>query len=240
MNNDQKWLAIHLTVILSSGAIFYAAFQCCATYDPGVGLADGDASSLPSLPADSQEPSGPPPLEAGVRLSGQVAPRTVERSTQMSLGSDDHREVAGSSPALATLLDYEDSFLPTEAGLIDMTIGVWDNPDFLSLTQDEAHELLALDDTMGLRGPELMTSIAGPLPTEDDCREGFESPRVRRALEIVCFWDIAIVECCKPAQRPGLIALRDNAKRELMRALDEETGFKSWALWSRLYREWSR
>ena len=228
-------------------SVGYFAPRACGTYDSDASLAGGAASSLPAPSADSQtphslvgEPSGPPPLEAGVRLSGQVAPRTEERP---ALDHMDPREVAGSSPALATqLLNYEESFLPTEAGLIDMTIGVWDNPDFLSLTQDEAHELLALDDTMGLHGPELMTSIAGQLPSIDDCRIGFRSERVRRALEIVCYWDVAIVECPreKAAARPGLVALRDRAMLDLMTVLEQETTFGGWMLWYRLYREWSR
>jgi hypothetical protein len=145
---------------------------------------------------------------------------------------------------------YPNSFLPTEEGLIDATLGLWLNEDFLALTQDEAHELLALDDSMGMKGPGSMMAIVGPLPTEDDCRIGFRSPEVKRALEIVCFWEIWIAEIgstptvlrmdSHETVMQGCIALRDQAMAALMVELEKATTCGTWRLWDRMYREWTR
>lgn len=163
------------------------------------------------------------------------------------------KQAAGSTPALAAfnLADYEDSFLPTEAGLIDMTIEAWSQEEFLALTQDEAHELLALDDTVGFKGPDSMLSIVGPLPTEDDCRIGFRSPAVQAALREVCFYDIVIVELgsIPSHRRAGVhhasllqdaIAKRAASMLLLMAELEKATTFGAWRLWHGLYARWSR
>jgi hypothetical protein len=130
-----------------------------------------------------------------------------------------------------------------------MTVGVWDNPDFLDLTQDEAHALLGLDDSFGFSGPGTLLSIAGPLPTEEDCRSGFRSSRVRALLQQTCAYEIMLVEIGgisweKRSADYGVmlsdaIRARDAAMSELMRTLESETGFKSWRLWYRLHKEWS-
>jgi hypothetical protein len=150
----------------------------------------------------------------------------------------------------SSLADYEDSFLPTEEGLVDMTLGLWDNPDFLDLTQEEAYALLGLDDTVGFKGPDTLFSIVGPLPSEEDCRRGFADAEVRRALQIVCAYEIELAErgSVPIARRRQstkerielLVTLRDAAALSMMERLEKTTSCKTWRLWWRLYREWKR
>lgn len=219
-------------------------------YDSGTTQAAGvDSSSCPPAVA-AYSHCAPASLHAagGARLLPAVE-RPVAPESDLGGGP---KQAAGSTPALAAfqLADYDDSFLPTEAGLIDMTIEAWSQEEFLALTQDEAHDLLALDDTVGFKGPDSMLSIAGPLPTEDDCRIGFRSPRVKEALQEVCLFEVLIVELGSiPSYRrdhwaaQGLqtaIRLRDDAALHLMEVLEEETAFGAWKLWWRLYARWSR
>lgn len=228
-------LAVGVALILGAWYLTYA-LESRMRYDPGVVGDDTPSARVIPSPDGVAEAILPPTTAGDARLSSRCGPIVTEPAVTVL--------------PVSTLLEYEESFLPTEAGLYDMTIGVWDNPDFLELTQDEAHELLGLDDTFGFKGPETLLSVAGPLPTEADCRTGFRSHRIRLLLQQVCAYEVLIVEVGEiPCERRSdtfgltladLIRTRDSAMRELMKALDEETGFRAWTLWHRLYLEWTR
>jgi len=212
----------------------------------------GGSAAVDTLPADDSSAA------VDARLSAQIA-QTDSMSRKSAVASEysggsqpvDGGD-AGSSPALGTfqLSNYEDSFLPTEAGLVEMTLEMWENEEFLALTQEEAHELLALDDTMGMKGPDSMLSIVGPLPTEEDCRVGFQDEKVQALLREVCAYEVELVErgAVPVARRKQstaerielLISLRDAAALSMMERLEKVTSCKTWRLWWRLYREWSR
>jgi hypothetical protein len=243
-------------IVFACGAVVCSSWlwwQITCHCDSGGDLATDSPSSTDPVAVGRSLPADDTSAEVAARLSAQAPAQPSATASAGFAGRDAVR--VGVPGGLVTglgssLADYEDSFLPTEAGLVDMTLGVWDNPDFLDLTQDEAHELLALDDTMGLRGPDSMLSIVGPLPTEKDCRVGFQDEKVQALLREVCAYEIELVERGSvPITRRKrstaerielLISLRDAAALSMMERLEKVTSCKTWRIWWRAYKEWSR
>lgn len=207
-------------------------------------LGTGPEELLVSPPAPTGPlPTSPGRSEPGAQSSDSAPQAKPEKcSSELTAGDPD------SIPAFQ-LAQYEDSFLPTEEGLWDMTVSLWLNQDFLELTEDEAHEILALDDFMGLRGPGSFLSVVGPLPTREDCSRAFRSEKVKVLLREVCSYEVVLCELGSiPNERRAhwtsqriqeTIRMRDQAMIDLMQACEEATGVTTWRTWLRCYRRWS-
>lgn len=149
----------------------------------------------------------------------------------------------------ARLASYDDAFLDTKEGLWWATIGLWSSEEFLALSQDEAHELLGLDDHLGFRGPGTLQELVGPLPTQEDCGLAYAFQDVKEAHRKVVAFDVAIVELGGipapmrtkevKAEIERLIPLRDAAMEDLLGRCEDATG-KQWKIWHKLYLRWSR
>lgn len=193
----------------------------------------GEASPLTDPPGSVHD-------ETGASLS--VQPAAGQPAETFS------PEFSSSPPSAVSLAAYD---WGTDAEAIAwLTLDAWEQPAVLELTQDEGHELLALDDTMGLKGPSLLTSIAGPLPTLEDCEAGARSERVKPLLQAALGWNAFVIELggipmnARSATTQGAIEqavrAKDDADLALMEALDRETAFHAWVLWYRLYVRLSR
>ena len=251
MNDNKAYvIATCAAAAMFVGIAFAAAWQGRAKYeqpDLDAGQPDppqmtGRAPHFSSSPAAGVQPS-----------SGQVQAQPSASPSESSSGGDAVQ--LGIPGVLDTDLTgftyslYEDSFLATEEGLFDMTVSLWSTPEFLELTQDEAHELLALDDTMGMKGPDSMLSIVGPLPDREACRLAFASQSVQDALWDVVKLEVLLVELGEiPADRrprwarqrvEEAINMRDAAMLDLMELCEKETGINTWRIWFRMYRRWS-
>ena len=208
------------------------------------------SSSAPSIVA----------RDAGARLSAQASSPAGYHPAEEPIPET---ELGSSSGSLGSLLSEYGFSDPTPEHLAGLTITRWGDPAFLELTQDEAHELLALDDYMGLKGPGLMTAIAGPLPTLDDCRIGFQDPRVKAALQEVLTYEAALNKLgelsISEVERIGrgfdpkewhshwmqqriqeLVRMKDSAMIDMMQALEASTTAGNWRLWHRLHVAWSK
>lgn len=150
---------------------------------------------------------------------------------------------------LVTLLSGFDYSATSPEDLADFTIGLWSDEGFLGLTQEEARELLALDDAFGMKGPDSMLAILGPPPTEDDCRMAYTSLEVRETLQEVLLYESMLVEYgfipmtrrtsdAEPL-RQELVRIRDMAMEELMLRCERNSSFKLWRAWWALYKRWS-
>jgi hypothetical protein len=134
---------------------------------------------------------------------------------------------------------------PTAAGLYARTVDLWSQPDFYTLTAQEAHDLLPLDDAIPAV-PGTMRQLVGDFPTEDECARAFAQPTVRGLLEQTCAAEVqlyALEAARNPAFDMAIDAQRrafEADERDLMRELDRVSSWHNWALTHRLYAEWSR
>ena len=166
-------------------------------------------------------------------------------SSPPSLEVEDHDETKA---LRASLGEFELSD-PSAGTIAWMTIELWRQPEFLELTQEEAHALLAEDDHLGLSGQESLLSLIGPLPTLEDCEAGMRSEAVQAALEEVLVYEAPLIKLGEiPDHRRGhwaeqrrleLVRMKTEAEIDLMRALEEATGYPNWRLLMRLYERWS-
>lgn len=140
---------------------------------------------------------------------------------------------------------------PTADGLWARTGELWSDESFLSLTEDELHDLLALDDGFGFHGPKRITDILGPLPTKADCEEAVRDPIVEMKLTSVCtdeMYLFSLMEEPKQAkempvwQRAIDLSRKILAENELdlMQTLDERSSFKHWTTLYKAWRRWSQ
>lgn len=158
---------------------------------------------------------------------------------------EDHDE----AKALRASLDEFELSDPSAGTIAWMTIELWRQPEFLEMTQEEAHALLAEDDHLGLSGQESLLSLIGPLPTLEDCEVGMRSEAVQAALEEVLVYEAPLIKLGEiPDHRRGhwaeqrrleLVRMKTEAEIDLMRALEEATGYPNWRLLMRLYERWS-
>ena len=210
---------------------------------------------------DAGQPDPPPQVAESAPRFPRPRPVGVQSSTARSEDPEGYhhseelvargdRSSLPYTPSSSTLAEYEDSFLATEEGLFDMTVNLWSQPELLELTQDEAHELLALDDTMGMKGPESMLAIVGPLPDREAVRVAYASRAVQDALWDVVHLDVLIVELGQtPLERrprwarhrlEEAISMRDAAMLDLMELCEKETGIPTFRTWHRMYRAWTK
>jgi len=212
----------------------------------------------------SGSPAGLPPPQsapaddvAGARPStGQVA--QTDQASRQSAGLSVRTESpvpiqggdAGSTPALAaTFADFSDEMQPTSDGLAASTIDLWNSPDFLKLSVDDARALLPIDDTMGFRGPDSWVTLLGGLPTREDIDSAVKDPMVKCALESACAQEMVYRELqMLPAERRSIdygTALR-TAETQYMRSwellmgtLDARSKYNSWLLLWKAWQRWS-
>lgn len=206
-------------------------------------------ASSPSSESPSNDPLIRGPAGASFQRHGRVAQRLEQRvATEPSRdGCPSRVSDAGSIPALASLLAEYEWGTPAEA-IAWITLDGWEQPEFLELTEDEARVLLALDDSVGFRGPGLLTAVAGPLPTREDCELAARSQAVQDALRDALGWNSLVVELGSvPLRRrtvkaagklEAAVRAKDEAELALMKELEDATG-QEWRLWWRLYRRWS-
>lgn len=242
---DSTFCGYMLLLTAVCGAVMFSldALQSSEQSDLDAGQPDppqmtGRAPHFPSSPA------------AGVQPSTTAEPHGAQGdpATSSAIGRSEHETEVPLSPFTYSL--YEDSFLATEEGLFDMTVSLWSTPEFLELTQDEAHELLALDDTIGMKGPDSMLSIVGPIPDREACRVAFASQAVQDALWDVVKLEVLLVELGEipPQRRPRwarqrveeAVSMRDAAMLDLMELCEQETGINTWRIWWRAYRGWTK
>jgi len=136
---------------------------------------------------------------------------------------------------------------PTADGLWARTGELWSDESFLSLTEDELHDLLALDDGFGFHGPKRITEILGPLPTKADCDAAVRDPIVEMKLMSVCTDELLLLSIegrpSDPAwQRAIELSRKILAENELalMQTLDERSSFKHWTTLYKAWRRWSQ
>jgi len=195
-------------------------------------------SRLPPEPRPYPRPSVEPVHdEAGASL---LAPE-LEVPNPPKVGPVNQENQLGS-----ILADYD--FGTSAEAIAWLTIEPWGQPDFLELTEEEAHELLGTDDTMGLHGPKLVTSIAGPLPTMEDCERAAKNNEVRLSLRYALMWNKVVIELgSAPAAArsrffnsalEGAVRSKNDAELALMQDLEHATGVTTWVLWWRLWKRW--
>lgn len=220
-----------------------------STSSPGAGpSAAGSPSETPDRRPTVQDGQASPIESQG---AGAFSSRTAAPLDAAPAGHDgamsDLR--GGAAVYLATLLDRYEFATPSPEDIAWLTIDSWTQQEFLELTEQEAHDLLPLDDTIGLKGPTSLLSVIGPMPTTEDCARGFASEEVRVALQQVLVLEAVITELgMVPRARRDVLAearieeavrLRDAAALELMRRLEEASGYPNWRTWWSLYRRWS-
>jgi len=126
----------------------------------------------------------------------------------------------------AVLKEILPEWLPTAAGLYDMTAELWSQESFQ-----------ALPEVQGLG-----------LPTIEDCGAALRDEALQANLEAVCEWNLTIADiegvptARRTKQTEALLAqmrrTRDARAARLMEALDRVGPYKNWALVWRLFSEW--
>ena len=238
MNNPKLWKGLFAAIgfnLVVAGSIWLFLNRSGA----GPEVRADTLSRLPPEPRPYPRPSVEPVHdEAGASL---LAPE-LEVPNPPKVGPVNQENQLGS-----ILADYD--FGTSAEAIAWLTIEPWGQPEFLELSEDEAHELLALDDLMGLKGPGLMTGILGQPPTREDCEVAAGFATVQELLHVALAWNTAIVElggapaaARGPAFQRGLeqaVRAKDDAEIALMAELDSVTSFKLWRAWWTVYRRWS-
>lgn len=235
----------------TTAAVFVIFYILFVRSRPGAG--PHAAGSLPSEAPDRRpavQDGHTSPIES--HGAGAFSSQTVDEVAQTAPCQAEHPATgrdAGSSHALVSLLVEWGWENPTAEDIEWLTLTSWNQIEFLELTEQEAHDLLPLDDTIGLKGPMSLLSVIGPLPTVEDCERAMISQNVQDALRETLTWEAVIAEFgLIPLERRELgaearlqeaIRLRDAAAVELMKRLEEATGYPLWRTWWRLYRRWS-
>lgn len=222
-----------------------------ASPNPSPGVSPGEKADLPPLPA----PELVPPI------ASQGSRQAVEPSgvggipIGTSLPTGCGIVVQG---ALAFTMLENRGFDPDRETLRALTVDVWDNADFLQLTEREARAMFPLDPDVP-SFPHSIASLVGDLPGDAELEAGMRSAVVRSALLELADTCSLLLEfdtrAAPPNGDPGeprasskafkatreeLARLRDEQQLELCKRLDAHTGFHDWTLLCRLYRQWER
>jgi len=211
----------------------------------GAGTADGTPAAHVKTP-----PKHVPARRAGIDPTthgdSDVADTT---DLHLYLPPDEAELFAG----ILKAYELDEECLPTEAGLLARTLGLWgEDQDFLSLTADQARGLLgpALPKGYSLSGQATAVSSLGGLPTADDVRRGFQDDGVRHALER--YQSSSVIAAELSWEDPKTSTRQSRAVREvyaraeiywrdrLMAELERATGYDHWTLLARLWAAWER
>lgn len=237
----------------AGGAIFLGMFVALGYVASRSRHTDLSADAHPDMQPDATLSSSVGALSSPCPGSVRWIDATAETSGGPLLPQ---REVAGSSPApgafdaatrWAADGELDEHLLPTAAGLYARTVGTWDQPEFLELTDAEARELFPLDDELAAT-PATLLAAFGDLPTLDDCERALDSERITRALEIACLAEIRYAAACDivppddrtPAMQSAIEELRTEwfrCEEDLWKLLDKATGHE-WTLWGKAWRRW--
>jgi hypothetical protein len=176
------------------------------------------------------------------RPKGTESTQTDAVGSLQPVGHDGFNEAA-------TFADFSDEMQPTADGLAASTIDLWNSPDFLRLSVDDARALLPIDDDMGFRGPDSWVTLLGGLPTRADIDSAVNDPMVKCALEAACAQEMVYRELqMLPEDRRSIdygTALRTAETQYLrswellMGTLDARSKYHSWSLLWRAWQRWS-
>jgi len=156
---------------------------------------------------------------------------------------------AGSSLTRDALVGLDPGFTPDLETLRALTVDLWDNPEFLQLTEEEARRLFPLDDAIPTWPKSLLQLVHG-LPTDADLVAAMGDAGVRYTLNELAATESAILELdLLPARlrseawrviREELAIERAAERVATATALDRAGPFQDWRLLWRLYEEWER
>ncbi len=239
-------------LIVLGGAIFgtYARSRAHEhdSLSSGPGVARS-ATSPPLSPSSRLEANGTAALSSRPADCDDVSTTVGETTAGATAGGPSPATGPQSALALAWAMagELDPGMYPTAEGLWARTGELWSDQEFLSLTQDELHDLLAIDDGFGFHGPTSLLDILGPLPTPKDCEEALAFPSVQAALQRVCeaeLYFLALKASETRAPKRKSLAdeqkrVLDEAKAELMDDLDRVSSFKHWTTLAKAWRRWS-
>jgi len=189
---------------------------------------------------------------------GAFSSNVTKRPTTSETASPERQALSGATgggPSSSSLIlswighdDLDPGMYPTADGLWARTGELWSDESFLSLTEDELHDLLALDDSFGFRGPRRITDILGRLPTKADCEEAVRDEIVEMELASVCTDELCLLAATEHTQRhPEFKPAVDECRArlasnelKLMQTLDERSRFKHWTILYKAWRRWSQ
>jgi len=234
---------VRALVVWTLGLIAIAAFVVICSPDeaasrrlPQTGGLDGEGANLAS---PRQDPTS-------VR-SRRMPPEPLDGTALKDNGSPPSYSSSGAS-ALHLPADLSEGFTPTREGLSDLTIGLWEQEEFLSMPWEEIAHFLPIDELAPYRGASTLGEYVGGLPTEGDLDNAMRDPEVHELLfelQTAEVWLALAYE--RPHERRGPLyrervervqEIRRSLSLGLMSRLERVTGYRHWTLLWSLHERW--
>lgn len=237
----------------SLGLIAFSVAVCVTVYlstSNYVGRADLETYPRTSDAGSREAPQASDPEPAADVFTHEPA----TTATTPSASTPDRSPGELREGGLVSFLELADgeAFQPTAHGLWMRTSDLWAQEEFLNLTPERMRALLPLDDTLATLPPSmsLLELIGSDLPTVVDCERAVADPASQALLESLCALDATVAELQRvPSSRRSKAFLwrlealrrqRDSAEDALAERMDQVSGYRRWAILTRLYREWAR